>query len=125
MSPIPRPTKETITKASIKGLEVIAPINEPIQVTEEVTMLPASARIAARVPAAGAPVKHTTFQNIFAGEIYSSDMDQISDDPNRKNSKSEANEIAHRLSHEEIGKLGQEPTNESLHISHEAKHLPA
>lgn len=43
--------------------------------------------------------------NIFAGEIYSSDMDQISDDPNRKNRKSKANKIAHRLRHKEIGKL--------------------
>lgn len=43
--------------------------------------------------------------NIFAGEIYSSDMDQVSDDPNRKNSKSKADEITHRLSHKEIGKL--------------------
>ena len=43
--------------------------------------------------------------NIFAREIYSSDMDQISDDPNRKNSKSKAEEIAHRLSHEEIREL--------------------
>lgn len=104
---------------------MIAPIKEPIQVTEEVTMLPASARIAARVPAAGAEVEHTTFQNIFAREIYSSDMDQISDDPNRKNSKSKANEVAHRLGHEEIGKLAQKPTNESLHISHGKEHPPA
>lgn len=124
MRPIPRPTKETITKASSRGLEVIAPIKEPIQVTEEVTMLPASARIAERVPAAGAPVKHTTFQ-INLQEINSSDMDQISDDPNRKNSKSKTNEIAHRFSHKEMGKLGQKPTDESLHISHESKHLPA
>lgn len=43
--------------------------------------------------------------NIFAGKIYSSDMDQISDDPNRKNSKGKADEIAHRLSHKKIGKL--------------------
>ena len=70
MRPIPRPTKETITKASIKGLEVIAPINEPIQVTEEVTILPASARIAARVPAAGAGVEHTTFQIYLQGDIF-------------------------------------------------------
>jgi hypothetical protein len=69
MRPIPRPTKETITKASIRGLEVIAPIKEPIQVTEEVTILPASARIAARVPAAGAEVKHTTFQT-YSQERY-------------------------------------------------------
>lgn len=124
MRPIPRPTKETITKASIRGWEVIAPIKEPIQVTEEVTMLPASARIAARVPAAGAPVKHTTFQ-INLQEIYSSDMNQISDDPNRKNRKSKTDEIAHRFSHKEIGKLSQKPTDESLHISHESKHLPA
>ena len=102
---------------------MIAPIKEPIQVTEEVTMLPASARIAARVPAAGVviipPFKY------IRREIYSSDMDQISDDPNRKNSKSKADEIAHRLSHKEIGELGQKPTDKSLHISHEAKHLPA
>ena len=52
-------------------------------------------------------------------------MDQISDDPNRKNSKSKADEITHRLSHEETGKLGQKPANESLHISHEEEHLPA
>lgn len=104
---------------------MITPIKEPIQVTEEVTMLPASARIAARVPAAGAEVEHTTFQNIFAREIYSSDMDQISDDPNRKNSKSKANEVAHRLSHKEIGKFSKKPADESLHISHESKHLPA
>jgi hypothetical protein len=70
MRPIPRPTKETITKASIRGLEVIAPIKEPIQVTEEVTMLPASARIAARVPAAGAEVEHTTFQIYSQGDIF-------------------------------------------------------
>ena len=43
--------------------------------------------------------------NIFAGKIYSSDMDQVSDDPNRKNSKSKADEIAHRLSHKKIRKL--------------------
>lgn len=52
-------------------------------------------------------------------------MDQVSDDPNRNDDKGEAHEVTHRLSHEEAGKLGQEPTNESLHISHGAKHLPA
>lgn len=52
-------------------------------------------------------------------------MDQVSDDPNRNDDKSEAHEIAHRLSHEEAGKLRQEPANESLHISHEEEHLPA
>lgn len=51
-------------------------------------------------------------------------MDQVSDDPNRNNGKGKADEIAHRLGHEEAGKLSQKPTNESLHISHEAKHLP-
>lgn len=52
-------------------------------------------------------------------------MDQISDDPNCNNSKGKTNEIAHRLSHKKAGKLGQKPTDKSLHISHEAKHLPA
>lgn len=52
-------------------------------------------------------------------------MDQVSDDPNRNDDKGEAHKVAHRLSHEEAGKLRQEPANESLHISHEAKHLPA
>ena len=122
MRPIPRPTKETMTKASIKGLEVIAPTKEPIQVTEEVTMLPASARIAARVPTVGV-VRTPPLQNIRRENLC--DMDQVSDDPNRNNDKSETDEIAHRLSHEEIGKLSQKPTDKSLHISHGAKHLPA
>jgi len=52
-------------------------------------------------------------------------MDQISDDPNRKNNKGEADKIAHRLSHKEAGKLGQKPADESLHISHGKEHLPA
>ena len=52
-------------------------------------------------------------------------MDQVSDDPNRNNDKGKADKVTHRLSHEEAGKLSQEPANESLHISHEAKHLPA
>lgn len=84
---------------------MIAPIKDPIQVTEEVTMLPASARIAARVPAAGAGVVIIPPFKYIRREIYSSDMDQISDDPNRKNSKSKADEITHRLSHKETGKL--------------------
>ena len=102
MRPIPRPTKETITKASSRGLEVIAPIKEPIQVTEEVTMLPTSARIAARVPAVGVVIiphfKYIRRENLC-------DMDQISDDPNRNNNKGKTDEIAHRLSHEKTGKL--------------------
>ena len=102
MRPTPRPTKETMTKASIRGLEVIAPTKEPIQVTEEVTMLPASARIAARVPAVGA-VRTPPLQNIRRENLC--DMDQVSDDPNRNDNKGEANEIAHRLSHEKAGKL--------------------
>ena len=102
MRPTPRPTKETITKASIRGLEVIAPTKEPIQVTDEVTILPASARIAARVPAVGA-VRTPPLQNIRRENLC--DMDQVSDDPNRNDDKSKADEITHRLSHEETGKL--------------------
>ena len=84
---------------------MIAPIKEPIQVTEEVTMLPASARIAARVPAVGVGVVILPPFKYIRREIYSSDMDQISDDPNRNNDKGETNKIAHRLSHKEAGKL--------------------
>lgn len=63
MRPTPRPTKDTITNASRSGLEVTAPTKEPTQPTEEVTMLPTSARIAARVPAVGV-VKAPPFQKI-------------------------------------------------------------
>ena len=104
---------------------MIAPIKEPIQVTEEVSMMKEKTRIAASVPTVGVEVVIIPPFKYIRRETYSSDMDQISDDPNRKNSKSKANEIAHRLSHKEIGKLSQKPTDESLHISHEAKHLPA
>ena len=45
-------------------------MKEPIQVTEEVTILPASARIAARVPAAGAEVEHTTFLIYSQEDIF-------------------------------------------------------
>lgn len=51
-------------------------------------------------------------------------MNQISDDPYCNNSEGKTDEIAHGFSHEETRKFGQKPTNKSLHISHEAKHLP-
>ena len=101
---------------------MIAPTKEPIQVTEDVTMLPASARIAARVPAVGA-VRTPPLQNIRREKLC--DMDQVSDDPNRNDDKGETHEIAHRLSHKKTGKLSQKPADESLHISHEEEHLPA
>ena len=37
MRPIPRPTKATITKVRIRGLEVIAPTKEPTHLTASVT----------------------------------------------------------------------------------------
>ena len=49
-------------------------------------------------------------------------MDYISDNPYHHDEESEADEIAHRLRHEEQGQLRQEPCHKILHISHESAH---
>ena len=98
------------------GLLVIAPAKEPTQEIAEVTMLLASARIAARVPAVGV-VTTPSFKNLC-------DMGYISDNPDRNDDKGEADEVADRLGHEERGKLRKEPITKGLHLSHGAKHLP-
>ena len=96
--PTPRPTKQVITNRSRSGFDVIAPTKEPIHEIAEVTSVVTFPTIVETVTAVVVCTHHSLFYiNDRLEKTY------------HHKQHCKAYEVAHRLGHEKVRQLREEP----------------